>query len=69
MWACLTSPGNRVRIGWSLEKEQTWGAVIERYGDGNQCALAGGKYSTRWTEDYVPWNIRECRPIQIALVA
>ena len=58
-----------MRISWPLEEKQTLGAVIKRYGDGYQRALAGGKHSTRRTEDYVPWNIRECRPIQIALVA
>ena len=58
-----------MRIGWSPEKEQTWCAGVERYSDSYQRALTRGKYSTRWTEGDVPWNIRECSPIQIALVA
>ena len=58
-----------MRIGWPPEKEQTWSTVIERYSDGDQRALAGGKHSARRTEDDVPWNIRECCPIQVALVA
>jgi len=58
-----------VRIGWPPEKEQTLRAVIEGYGDGYQRTLAGGKASTRRTKDDVAWNIGECCPIQIALVA
>ena len=58
-----------MRIGRPLEKEQTLCAVIERYGDGDQRVLAGGKHSARRTEDDVPWNTCGCRPIQIGLVA
>jgi len=58
-----------VHIGRPSEKEQTRGAVIERYGDGDQRALAGSKHSTRRTEGDISWNIGECCPIQVALIA
>ena len=56
-----------MRISWPFEKEQTLCAIIERYGDGYQRALTGGKYPTNWTEDNVSWNIRVSKPVQVGL--
>jgi hypothetical protein len=65
----LARPGDCVRINWSSEKEQALRAGIERDRDRHQHTLTCGKDATHWTEANVPRHIRECRPVQITLVA
>ena len=68
-FSSLASPGDRVRINWSSEKEQALRTSIKWDSDRHQHTLAGGKHSTRWTEGNLPWDIREGKPVQITLVA